>query len=116
MVRVLDTGCNSLPACGAVGRQFEVGPYSIRNVMNFGNLSISQHLNLSTSQHLNLSISQRLTFKKIKQQLHSASLNLETNYFFLGQKVKCQLKAKLLKSSISMSKIINFHLIDLSFD
>jgi len=52
---------------------------------------------------------------KVERDLHIASLNRETNYFW-DQKVKGQLKVKLLKSSISIWKIINFHPIDLSFD
>ena len=52
---------------------------------------------------------------KFQQDLHSPSLNWESNYFW-GQKVKGQLKVKLLKSSILMWKIVNFHPIDLNFD
>ena len=52
---------------------------------------------------------------KFEQDLHLASLSWETNYIW-GQKVKGQHKVKLLKSSISIWKISNFHLIDLSFD
>ena len=52
---------------------------------------------------------------KLQQDLHIAPMNWETNYFW-DKKVKCQLYVKLLKSSISIWKIINFHPIDLSFD
>jgi len=38
------------------------------------------------------------------------------NQLFFSQKVKGQLKVKLLKSSISIWKIINFHLINLTLD
>ena len=52
---------------------------------------------------------------KFEQDLFRPSLNWGTNYFW-DQKVKGQLNVKLLKSSISTWKIINFHPIDLSFD
>ena len=49
---------------------------------------------------------------KFEQDLHIASLNWETNYFW-GQIVEGQLKVNLLKSSTFIWKIVNFHPIDL---
>ena len=49
---------------------------------------------------------------KFEQDLHIASLNLETNYFW-GQNLKGQLKVKLLKSSHFIWKVINLHPINL---
>ena len=52
---------------------------------------------------------------RIKEQLHREFLNWETNYFW-DQKVKGQLKVKLLKSSIFKWKIVNLHPINLKVE
>ena len=52
---------------------------------------------------------------KFEQDLHIASLNWESSYFW-GQKVKGQLKVKLLKSSIFNWKIVSLHPINLKVE
>ena len=49
------------------------------------------------------------------QDLHIASINWETNYFW-DEEVKGQLKGKLLKSSIFNWKIVNLHQINLKVE